>query len=619
MTPAEVLKGGDNGSAVVPGKPEKSLLYKYVQTDSDPHMPPKGKALTPEEIVIIKRWIEKLSPVEAVVTTHTTSPSMKVPSPLFRKSTWQPPRGTSPPRAIDLLIEKHWRETKAKPSALCDDRTFVRRIYLDIAGRIPTPEELNRFLANKRRDKRALLIDALLESSDYATHMREVFDVVFMERSAAQTPRERRNNPAKPELAIRWQEYLEWSFRENRPWNVVAREILLARPATNETRGAMQFLYARKDNAQQMAEATGSALVGLQIKCAQCHDHPIAPEIKQAHYWGMVATFNRSKAVDSGTGAGVAESAIGGFIKFTNLKGGSFDALEKFLDDKLVDEIRPKDGEKEMDAPEKYVNGIALGEAKNLKGIPVPKFSRREQFADWLTATNNPLLARAFVNRMWALMMGRGLVHPVDRMDSSCPASHPELLDWLADDFAQSGYNVKRLVRNITSTRVYQLDSRPIGTTRPSPETFACALDKPLLAEVFARSMLIAAGNEPTRGGEFGGFDLTRLQRTFAQVYPDVFPIENVSSLRQAMFLANDAAVDALTKSSSTNALARLSSLDDKARAREVFIRVLGREPDRDEMKRSLDYLAARSHEPAAATQQLLWALLSSAEFRINH
>ena len=143
----------------------------------------------------------------------------------------------------------------------------------------------------------------------------------------------------------------------------------------------------------------------------------------------------------------VSESAVGGFIKFTNLKGGSFDALEKFLDDKLVNEPRPKDGEKENDAPEKYVNAVALGEGKNLKAVPVPKFSRREQLATWLTGTNNPLLARAFVNRTWALLLGRGLVHPVDRMDSSRPPSHPELLDWLTDDFAKNGYDVKRLIR----------------------------------------------------------------------------------------------------------------------------------------------------------------------------
>jgi len=207
---------------------------------------------------------------------------------------------------------------------------------------------------------------------------------VFMERGAFETPRERRRRGGSPQMDDRWRDYLEWSFRENRPWNTMAREVLLARPATNETRGSMQFLYARKDNAQQMAEAVGSALLGLQTKCAQCHDHPLAPEVHQSHYWGMVAAFNRSKAVDTSAGAGVAESAMGGFIKFTNLKGGSSDALLRFLDDQTSVEVRPKDGEKENDSADKYVNGVALGEGKNLKEIPIPKISRREEFATWV-------------------------------------------------------------------------------------------------------------------------------------------------------------------------------------------------------------------------------------------
>jgi len=354
------------------------------------------------------------------------------------------------------------------------------------------------------------------------------------------------------------------------------------------------------------------------LKCAQCHDHPLAPEIKQAHYWGMVAAFNRSKAVETGAGPGVGEAAVGSFIKFTNLKGGSFDALEKFLDDKLVEEARPKDGEKENDSPEKYVNTIAMGDGKNLKGVPVPKFSRREKLASWLTETNNPLLARAFVNRIWALLLGRGVVHPVDRMDSSRPPTHPELLDWLTDDFARSGFDVKRLVRNITATRTYQLDSRPADKERPPADTFACALDKPLTAEVFARSVLIATGNEAGTNG-FAGFDLAQVQKLFAQAFPDVFPTENVSSLRQALFLSNNGTLETLTQSSSTNNLSRLAALDDKAKVKELFVRVLAREPDRAEMDHALAHLRTHSEAPEAATHQLLWALLAGAEFRINH
>jgi hypothetical protein len=609
MTPADVLKGGDNGPVVVPGKPERSRLYKYVLPDADPHMPPKGRPLTFEETALIKRWIEKLSPGAMLAATNTGAASKT--SPLFRKSAWQPPKGANASQAIDLLVGKRWRELKVKPSDVCDDRTFVRRAYLDVAGRIPTPEELNRFLADKRRDKRSALVDTLLDSTDYAIRMREVFDVVFMERNRIEPIKERGKRPGKLDLTDRWRDYLEWSFRTNRPWNAVVRDVILARANSDERRGAVQFLYARQDSAQQMAEAGGSALLGLQIKCAQCHDHPLAPEIKQAHYWGMVAAFNRSKAVDTGAGPGVGESAIGGFIKFTNLKGGSFDALEKFLDDKLVEEARPKDGEKETDSPENYANAITMGDGKNLKAVPVPKFSRREQFADWVTGPDNPLPARAFVNRVWAMLLGRGLVHPVDRMDSSRPPSHPELLDWLADDFARHGYDVKRLIRVITATRVYQLDSRPAGKSRPPADSFACALDKPLSGDVFARSLLIATGNGAGEGAS--------TPRAFIEAFPDVFPAENVANLRQALFLSNNRTVDSLIQSSATNTLAGLARLDDRAKVKELFLRVFSREPDRAEMKRALEFLSVRSHEPSVAMRQLLWALVSSAEFRVNH
>ena len=364
MSLTEVLKGGDSGPAVVPGKPEQSLLYRSVQPDADPHMPPKGKALTLEEIALLKRWIEKLSPTEANTISNNagSQASDGRPSPLFQRSTWQPPKGWSAPETIDYWIANRWRELKLKPSRACDDRTFVRRVYLDIAGRIPLPSEADAFVADTKRGKRDALVTKLLESDDYAVRMREAFDVVFMERGAFQTSRERRRNPSRTDSTDRWHNYLEWSFRENRPWDTMAREVILARPATNESRGASQFLYARKDNAQQMAEASGSALVGLQIKCAQCHDHPLAPEIKQAHYWGLVAAFNRSKAVDTSAGPGMAESAVGGFIKFTNLKGASTDALVTFLDGQTVLETRPKENEKESDAAENYAHGSPPGD-----------------------------------------------------------------------------------------------------------------------------------------------------------------------------------------------------------------------------------------------------------------
>jgi hypothetical protein len=192
------------------------------------------------------------------------------------------------------------------------------------------------------------------------------------------------------------------------------------------------------------------------------------------------------------------------------------------------------------------------------------------------------------------------------------------LLDWLADDFARGGFDVKRLLRTIANSRAYQLEARPAGKTRPPDDTFACALDKPLSAEVFARSLLIATGHPPGTNGTFAPFELGELQKSFADVYPDVFPTENVSTVRQALFLSNNRALESVFQSSSTNALASVAALEEREQVRHLFVRVLGREPARDEMKRALDFLRSRSHEPAAAARHLLWALVTGAEFRLR-
>ncbi len=375
-------------------------------------------------------------------------------------------------------------------------------------------------------------------------------------------------------------------------------------------------------------------MFGLQVKCAQCHDHMVAREIKQAHYWGMVAAFNRSKNVDTPKGPGVAESAIGGFVSFANLKKESQPALLTFFNGRSIEEQRPKEGEKENDAPELYI--VPPGRqteasetrpqrrrrqaASKADEVAVPKFSRRQAFADAVTK-DNPLLARAMVNRMWALLFGRGIVHPVDLMDSKHPASHPELLDWLSRDFERSGYDVKRLIRTLCNTKAYQLDSRAArrGQAKsPAPETFARALDKPLSAEQLLRTLLVATGNQPDQDGKIAGLSERDLRYAFIAQFPDLFPAEYNATLAQAMFLSNSPLFDQLLTARGDNLVARLAAENNaEARVRRAFDAVFAREPDREELRECVAYLAARS--PEAGAKQLLWAMLSSAEFQLNH
>ena len=366
-------------------------------------------------------------------------------------------------------------------------------------------------------------------------------------------------------------------------------------------------------------------MFGVKIGCAQCHNHPLAWEIEQRHYWGLVAAFNRSKNVDTDKGVGVAESAIGGFINFANLKKESQPATLVFLNGKSVPEKIPAMDAKEVDAPDLYVVP-PTPQGQKAHNAAVPKFSRREAFAESVTR-DNPLLARAFVNRMWANLMGRGLVAPADQIDSRHRPSHPELLDWLAEDFERSDYDVKRLAQTIVSSRAYQLDSRPSGKIAPSPDSFARALEKPLTAEQLLHSLCIATGSaasgqnssaSSTSAAKRPSEPTPEQERAFISAFPDVMPDTYSPSLQQALFLSNSPVLENLLIAAPGSTAARLLTLGtSEARIREAFAVTLGRAPDAAELKQCQSLLNSQS--PEKGVKNLLWALLTCAEFQVNH
>jgi hypothetical protein len=623
-----ILRGGERGAAVIPGHPDESNLYKFLSGEADTHMPPgKRKPLSEEEAGLIKKWIQEMTVVASTQAAETSTnwSATNYPNPKPR-ITWKPSPNIPPAQIVGRFLELAWKLDRIEPAKRVDDAAFVRRVYLDLVGRIPNSPEAASFAGNRARGKRARLIDTLLASDEYPRHLREVFDSVLMGRRGAEWEDKRTNQ--------KWFAFLEDAFRRNRPWNDVVRDFIVARPERAEDRGAAWYLYERQNNAQAVAEALAPVVFGLQVKCAQCHDHMVAREIKQAHYWGMVAAFNRSKNVDTPSGPAVAESAIGGFVSFANLKKESQPALLAFFNGRKVDESRPRDGEKETDSPDLYL--VAPTKAPESQSgregrrqrervvkvdqAAVPKFSRRVAFADAVTR-DNPLLARAMVNRVWAMLFGRGLVHPVDLMDSKHPPSHPELLDWLARDFERSGYDVKRLIRTLCNTKAYQLDSRMGRTGKAKPaamDSFAHAVDKPLSAEQLFRTLLIATGNQADAEGKIAGRSERELRNAFIAQFPDLFPPEYNATLSQAMFLSNSPLFDQLLAPGGDNLAARLvAARDSETRVREAFAAVFGREPERDELRECSNYLAARA--PEVGVKQLLWAMLSSAEFQLNH
>lgn len=564
-TPEAVMKGGENGVVVKPGKPEESALYVNLAKGGDPHMPPK-KQLSEEEREAVKEWI-------AAMTAE--APKVQVPT-VARKF-------ESGVQAIDALIAEGWERAKVKPAAPVSNEVWCRRVYLDLAGRIPTQAEVSEFI--KSGAKREVLVGKLLAAKDYAVRMRELWDVFLLGRVKRGDPDGRRKGSG-------WWTFLEDAFQKNRPWNEVVHDALCARPENKpETKGASWLLYEQKNDHQKIAEVVAPLVYGTRIDCAQCHDHPLAREIKQAHYWGLVAAFNRSKNVEGGMG--VSESAVGGFMNFTNLKKESQPAMVTLLTGKTVPETWPAGGKEEKDNDDNYLDPKAK--------VRVPKYSRREAFADAATH-DNPLLARAFVNRMWAALLGHGIVDPPDQMNARNAPSHPELLDWLAADFASHGYDTRRVVRVMVLSRAYAL-----GACDAPPEAFAGMKERALTAEQIARSWRVVLGLSPDDDG---------LRKAVVSAMPDVLPKDYNATFQQAQFLSDSPAMTQLFQSAKDGVVARLAALPDAmARVNETFRAVHGRAPDAEEAKASVAFLDSRKDHPAEATRDLLWALMTSAEF----
>jgi hypothetical protein len=219
------------------------------------------------------------------------------------------------------------------------------------------------------------------------------------------------------------------------------------------------------------------------------------------------------------------------------------------------------------------------------------------------------------------MFLGRGLVHPVDLMDSQHAPSHPELLDWLAHDFERSGYDLRRLIRNLVLSQAYQLDSRPAPGKTPTDEAFARAIEKPLSAEQLARSLILAAGPWKANAKSPAAsvtVDPTSLQRALVRDFPNLFAPEYNATLQQALFLSNSPVLESLLQPRPGNLAERLADLaDDPTRVKTAFQAVLGRNPDRDELRASVAYL--QEHPGQGGRSQFLWALLSGAEFQVNH
>lgn len=514
---------------------------------------------------------------------------------------------------IDQAIRAAMPDFDQQAAPIASDAEFLRRIYLDLVGTIPTSAEARAFLDDSAADKRAKLIDKLLASPEHARHLQQVFDAVLMER-----------RPDRNVARNVWQQFLYKSFLDNKPWDELVRELLAA--DTKDTsaradRAVAKFYLERDAEPHLMTRDISRLFLGMNLQCAQCHDSPIVEDYKQDHYYGVFAFVSRTSILKpKGSNQGTLAEKAEGEVTYQSV----FD---------------PKKATKSTGP--RMPGGTPITEPKLEKGKeyepakagspPVPKFSRRAQLALQVANADNAAFKRTSANRFWALMMGRGLVHPLDLDHSTNPASHPELLNLLADEFAAMKFNTRELLRQLALSQTYQRSSElPAGAKEVKPETFAVGLLKPLTPEQLAWCSMQATGlTDVERKASKTPDTLYAKLSANVPAFVAAFgkrPGEPVdqgfeTSLDQTLFVAHGSLLRTwLAPSKAGNLLGRLEPIKESdAVAEELYLSVMTRQPGDEERREVADYLKDRTKDRSAAMQELAWALLASAEFRFNH
>jgi hypothetical protein len=507
---------------------------------------------------------------------------------------------------IDQHIAKGIKEGAAPRSS---DAEFLRRVSLNLTGMIPTSDEARAFLADKTPDKRVKLVDKLLAGDGYARHMTNLFDVLLMDRRADK-------HVKRPE----WRDFLQTSFARNTPYDQFVREILSADGSDAKKRAPAKFYLDRDGEPNVLTKDITRLFLGMNLHCAQCHDHPIVDAYKQDHYYGVLAFLNRSYIfADKNTKVAVYAEKAEGDVTFQSV----FVA-------KVTKSTGPRLPEgKELSEPkfekgQEYVKPVGKGE----RGIP--KFSRRAQLAEQITSKENPRFARAAVNRLWFFMMGRGIIDPVEYDHPANPPSHPELLQMLSDEFVASKYDVKALIRAIVLSETYQRSSELPKDKDIDPKTFAVASLKALTPEQFAWSLMQGAGliaaERKTKATETAIHTKLSAQMTpFINLFGSqpgdaAFNQDFEATLDQTLFLTNGNILRDWLTARPGSLIDRLNGQKDTGLlAEELYLSVLTRLPTDEERKEVADYLARRNADRLTSLQDLAWALLTSAEFRFNH
>jgi hypothetical protein len=490
---------------------------------------------------------------------------------------------------VDSLVKAKFKKLRILPSELCDDETFLRRVCLDVVGLLPTHEEHDKFLADTDPKKRGKKIDELLARPEFV----DIWTMKFAELLQIRT--QANGQQVSYKAALLYFDWLHDRIERNVPMNEIVRDLIaseggtFANPATN--------YYQVEVDPLKVAENTAQVFMGMRIQCAQCHNHPF-DRWTQNDYYGFVSFFTQ-------VGRKQAE-----------------DPRERIV-------FNSGGGEKNHPVTNKPMPTRFLGESKP---ADVAGKDRRKVLADWLASPDNPYFARNLANIVWAHFLGKGIIDPVDDVRVSNPASNPELLDELAKRFTSYNYDFRRLVRDICTSRTYQLSAQTNESNAGDTRNFAHGAVRRIRAEVLLDCITqVTEGKQKFQGLPLGaravqianGNTTNYFLTTFGRATRETVcscEVKMEPNLSQALHLLNgDTVNNALAGG---GAIQKMLVKDKKAPdeiVEELYVRCLTRKPTVEEAKTIGEMLNENGADKRQVLIDLFWSLLNSQEFMFNH
>jgi hypothetical protein len=518
------------------------------------------------------------------------------------------PPETEVASAVDHYITEKLQSRSIEPGPAADDATVLRRTMLDLAGRVPTAREHQWFFDQPETVRRDVLVDRLMQSSDFDFHLRNSLDELLLA-----------NRPHDGEF----REYLLWAVRQKRPWDQMFRDMLAARQADGVEKGAAQFVSSRVRNLDDLTNDTAMLFFGVNVSCAKCHDHPLVEAWKQDHFYGMQAFFQRTFITRKNV---IAEKPFGE-VKFKTTKGEEKSATLMFLNGSVAEDKTPSFADDERKQLEQQIQKLERDEKAGY--VISASFSPRRELSELAIRDDKErFLAKNIVNRTWLRLMGLGLVDPPDQLHEANPASHPQLLDWLTRDFVASGYDLRRLIRGITLSQAYARSSEwAVDETPPAASTYAFASTKSLTPRQMAASLLVvirSPDNWPAPEDSVAWNKLRNDLENQAGGWSREFeqPGENFQiAVDEALFFSNnDRITNDLLRDGGDRIVGKLKSIEENSQAVEqLWVTVLNRKPSDQELQTATAWMQRENTDRVESLRSLTWALLAGPELRFNH